>query len=87
MSRAPNHPLPLQEARAKTEQVQQDLEVASAELGLAHGALDRNLAPKSRNKDVEWAIAQNEELERKVQEAADELEHVTELLDKAQAAT
>jgi hypothetical protein len=86
MSRAPTHPLPLQEARAKTEQVQRDLEVASAELGLAHGALDRNLPPEERSEELDWAITQNAELERKVQEAAVELEEVTELLDKAQAA-
>ena len=31
-----------------------------------------------------WAIQQNKVLERKVQQAAEELEEVTELLDRAQ---
>jgi hypothetical protein len=85
MSRVPTHTLPLQRARAKTNQVQHDLEVASAELGLTHGALERNVPPEARTGDVAWAIAQNAELEKKVQQAAEELEHVTELLDQAQA--
>ena len=77
-------PEPLDQARARTDQVQRDLEVASAELGLAHGALERHLPPEHRHSDVVWAIKQNAVLERKVQQAADELEQVTELLEQAQ---
>jgi hypothetical protein len=33
---------------------------------------------------VAWAIRQNAELERKVQQAAEDLEHVTELLEQVQ---
>ena len=84
MNQVQSIPEPLDEARAKTDQVQRDLEVASAELGLAHGALERHLPPKDRNNDVAWAIRQNAALERKVQQAADELEQVTELLEQAQ---
>ena len=76
----------LEAARVKAEEVQQDLEVASAELGLAHGALERHLPPEQRKGDVAWAIRQNAALERKVQQAADELEQVTELLEQAQQA-
>jgi hypothetical protein len=75
----------LQQAREKTEEVQLDLEVASAELGLTHGALERHLPPDGRCDDVAWAIAQNAALERKVQQAADELEQVTDLLERATA--
>ncbi|HVE53826.1 MAG TPA: hypothetical protein VNB23_10645 [Ramlibacter sp.] len=82
MSQVPNPHI--EAARSKTDQVQRDLEVASAELGLTHGALDRHLPPASRNDDVAWAIRQNAELERKVQQAAEELEEVTELLEQAQ---
>ena len=74
---------PLDAAHAKTVEVQQDLEVASAELGVAHDALERHLPPESRQGDIAWAIAQSAELERKVQQAAEELEHVTELLEQA----
>jgi hypothetical protein len=72
-------------ARRKTAQVQRELEVASAELGLTHGALEREVPPDvKRNRDVGWAIRQNAELERKVQQAAEDLEQVTELLDEVQ---
>jgi hypothetical protein len=76
----------LEHAKTKTEEVQRELEVASAELGLTHGALDRQLpADVKRQSDVAWAIRQNAELERKVQQAAEDLEQVTELLEQAQA--
>jgi hypothetical protein len=75
----------LEAAKSKTDQVQRDLEVASAELGLTHGALERNVPPEHRNEDVAWAIRQNAVLERKVQQAAEELEEVTDLLEQAQA--
>jgi len=78
-------PAPLEQARSKTDQVQRDLEVASAELGLTHGALDRELPPDVKQGDVAWALHQNKKLERKVQQAAEELEEVTDLLDQAKA--
>ncbi len=76
----------LQTAKSKTEEVQRDLEVASAELGLTHGALQRELPPEVKKGDVEWALHQNAVLERKVQQAAEELEEVTELLEQVRAA-
>jgi hypothetical protein len=75
----------IEAAKNRTDKVQQDLEVASAELGLAHGALDRSLPTEARKGDVAWAIEQNKILERKVQRAAEELEEVTELLEQAQS--
>ena len=86
MSQLPSQPA-LQQARSKTDQVQRDLEVASAELGLTHGALERELPPHVKKGDVAWAIHQNRVLEKKVQQAAEELEEVTELLDQARGAT
>jgi dynactin complex subunit len=78
---------PLATARDKTDQVQRDLEVASAELGLTHGALERHLPPScKKHGDVAWAMRQNAALERKVQQAAEELEEVTQLLDQARGA-
>jgi hypothetical protein len=75
----------IEQARNKTVEVQRELEVASAELGLTHGALEREVPQSVKQKsDVAWAIRQNAELERKVQQAAEELEHVTELLEQAQ---
>ncbi len=84
MSQLPTHTIDV--AKSKTDQVQRDLEVASAELGLTHGALDRELPPDVKTGDVAWAIEQNKVLERKVQQAAEELEEVTELLEQAQSA-
>ena len=75
----------IEQAKTKTEEVQRELEVASAELGLTHGALEREVPQTVKQKrDVAWAIRQNAELERKVQQAAEDLEHVTELLEQAQ---
>jgi hypothetical protein len=81
--------LPIQHieaAKNRTDKVQQDLQVASAELGLAHGALDRSLPTSAKKGDVAWALAQNKILEKKVQKAAEELEEVTDLLEQVQGA-
>ena len=82
MSQVPSHPT-LEQARSKTDQVQRDLEVASAELGLTHGALERELPSHVIHGDVAWAIQQNKILERKVQQAAEDLEEVTDMLERA----
>jgi hypothetical protein len=84
MSQEPTHPK-LEQAKCRTDQVQRELEVASAELGLTHGALQRELPPEVKTGDVAWAIRQNAELERRVQQAAEDLEQVTELLEQVQA--
>jgi len=75
----------LAQVSAKTDDVQRELEVASAELGLTHGALDRHLPPAQRNDDVAWAIAQNAALERKVAQAAEDLEEVVGMLEQVKA--
>jgi hypothetical protein len=82
-----DHASNIEQARNKTVEVQRELEVASAELGLTHGALERELPQTIKQKsDVAWAIRQNAELERKVQQAAEDLEEVTELLEQARGA-
>jgi hypothetical protein len=82
----PPHPN-IEQAKTKTEEVQRELEVASAELGLTHGALEREIPKTVKEKsDVAWAIRQNAELERKVQQAAEDLEQVAELLEQARGA-
>ena len=75
---------PIRAAKSRSGQVQRDLEVASAELGLTHGALDRQLPPDVKKGDVAWAINQNKALERKVRQAANDLEEVNELLEQAE---
>jgi cytochrome c-type biogenesis protein CcmH/NrfG len=78
-------PTQLDEARQKTGKVQQDLEVAGAEIGLAKEALDRHLPPEVKEGDVAWAIGQNAAVEQKLEEAVEELEQVTELLAEESA--
>lgn len=81
MSQMPPDPR-LEEAKARTDQVQRELEVASAELGLTQNALERELPPEIKQGDVGWAIQQNADIERRVHEAAEELEQVSELLER-----
>jgi hypothetical protein len=78
-------PRRLEEAHRRTARVQQELEVASAELGLAHDALERHVPPEAKHGDVAWAIGQNAAVEQKVQDAAEELEEVTEMLREEKA--
>lgn len=80
-----SQPQPLDAAQEKTAQVQRDLELASAELELAQGALERHIPPQHKSGDVAWALGQNAQAERKVQKAAEELEAVEELLEQARA--
>ena len=74
---------PLHRARRKTQAVQEQLEVASAELGLTNAVLEHRLPDSvKRSSDVQRALSRNETIEGKVQEAADELQAVTQLLDE-----
>jgi C4-dicarboxylate-specific signal transduction histidine kinase len=74
---------PLHHARRKTHEVREQLEVASAELGLTNAVLGGSLPDSvKRSSDVQHALSQNEAIEEKVQEAADELQVVTDLLQE-----
>jgi len=80
------NPKAIEAARRRTRKVQQELEVASAELVLTQGALHRHLPPAVKQGDVAWAMEQNAAVERKVNQAAEDLEQVQELLTQAGAA-
>ena len=71
---------PITHAHGKTEKIQKDLELAGAELHLTNTALDRNLPASAKHGDVGKALVQNMAIEGKVQEAAQDLAAVTELL-------
>jgi len=73
---------PIEHAKDRTEAVSQDLHLASAELHLSNTALERHLPREARQGDVGQALVQNARTEAKVQEAAQELAHVTELLEE-----
>lgn len=76
---------PIEYAYRKTGKVRDDLQVAGAELGLAHDALEQQLPAEAKQGDVAWALGQNEAVEQKLEEAAEELGEVTELLQQESA--
>ena len=84
-SKQPQPSKPLADARDKTDRVQNDLKVAGAELGLAHDALQEHLPPEAKQGDVAWAISQNAAVGRKLEDAVEELEEVTDLLQEEAA--
>ena len=74
---------PLYQAREKTGQIQKELEVAGAELELTNTVLDKSLPDSvKRSSDVQRALTQNESIEERVLEAAEELQVVSELLEE-----
>ncbi|MBI2768795.1 MAG: hypothetical protein HYX47_04190 [Burkholderiales bacterium] len=82
---ARNTATPIATANKKTRRIQRELKVAGAELGLTSTALGRHLPPSVKHGDVAHALEQNAAIEVKVQEAADELAEVSELLDEEAA--
>jgi phosphoglycerate-specific signal transduction histidine kinase len=73
-------PKPIEEAASKTAQIQQELQVAEAELQLTNTVLGRAELPAQQEDDARKAVAQNVVIEEKVGEAAEDLQEVTELL-------
>jgi hypothetical protein len=73
---------PITQAHRQTERLQQELEVASAELHLTNTALETSLPQDAKQGDVAKALAQNAALEEKVTGAAEDLQSVTELLEE-----
>ena len=77
---------PLYRAHRKTSAVREQLAVASAELGLTNAVLGHSLPDSvKRSSDVRRALSQNEVIEEKVQQAADELQVVSDLLQEETA--
>jgi type II secretory pathway pseudopilin PulG len=77
---------PVSDARRKASEVQRDLRVAGADLELAQEALDQSLPPEVKQGDVAWALDQNADVERRIGEAVEQLEEVSDLLQEAQDA-
>jgi phosphoglycerate-specific signal transduction histidine kinase len=71
---------PINHAHHQAGRIQQELELASAELHLTNTALENSLPAAAKKGDVARALAQNAALEEKVSDAADDLQTVTELL-------
>jgi len=78
-------PKPIEEAAARTSQVQRDLAVAEAELSLTNTVLGQSWQQQDAREgreDVRKAVQQNAAIEEKVGDAAEELQEVTELLQE-----
>ncbi len=73
---------PIVQAKARASSVQEDLAIAGAELHLTNTALERSLPDGKKDGDVRKALEQNEVVEQKVQQAAEDLAEVTELLEE-----
>ncbi len=73
---------PIEIAKSKAQSVQDDLAVVGAELHLTNTALEQSLPTSEKKGDVRKALDQNEKVEEKVVQAAEELAEVTDLLEE-----
>ncbi len=73
---------PITTAQRKTARIRNQLKVAQAELNLTNEVLDKRLPASVKQGEVGTALAQREAIEDKVEEAAQELSVVHELLDE-----
>lgn len=72
----------LRRAQKKTSAVRDQLNVASGELHLTKSVIEQVLPQEAASGDVAHALAQQDAIEEKVLEAADELKEVHGLLDE-----
>ena len=73
---------PIEVAKSRAQDVQDDLAVAGAELHLTNTALEHSLPASQKHGDVRKALDQNGLVEEKVVQAAEELAEVTDLLEE-----
>lgn len=69
------------DAKATAEKVQEDIELAEAQLHLANIVITDKLADSISNRDLAKAVEHNEEVEEKLHEAGEKLQVVTDLLN------
>lgn len=67
-------------AKSKTEKVQEDIQLAEAELHLANLVITDKLADSVSDADLAQAVAHTELVEEKLRDAGEELKQVNELL-------
>ena len=72
-------------AKSKTEKVQEDIQLAEAELHLANLVITDKLAESVSDADLAQAVTQNEQVEEKLRDAGEELKLVTDLLASEEA--
>lgn len=68
-------------AKSTTERVQQDIELAEAELHLANLVITDKLADSVSDADLAKAVSHNENIEEKLRDAGENLQLVSELLN------
>jgi hypothetical protein len=73
---------PITTAQRKTARIRKQLKVAHAELNLTNEVLEKQLPASVKQGEVGTALAQREAIEEKVEEAAQELSAVHQLLDE-----
>ena len=73
---------PIEIAKKKTEEVQEQIAIAGAELHLTNTVLENDLPDSQKQGDVGKAIEQNVATEEKVNQAAEQLAEVTEKLEE-----
>jgi len=73
---------PIEIAREIAGDVKEELAVAGAELHLTNTALDRSLPTEAKKGDVGKALEQNGKVQQKVNQAAEDLAEVTDLLEE-----
>src|SRR3954466_1587759 len=79
---APARHRPIEEARTRTSEVQEDLALAGAELQLSNTQLHRHLPESQKKGDIGKALQQTAAVEEKLVDASDELRVVGELLQE-----
>ena len=67
-------------AKSTTEKVQEDIQLAEAELHLANLVITDKLADSLSDKELAQAVSHNEQVEEKLREAEERLQIVTDLL-------
>lgn len=67
-------------AKTTTEKVQEDIQLAEAELHLANLVITDKLADSVSDAELAKAVTHNEQVEEKLREAGEDLKHVTDLL-------
>lgn len=73
---------PIVKAKAVTEQVREQLELAGAELHLSNSVMRRSVPDAGKSGEVRKALDQYARVEEKMVDAAEELSDVTELLEE-----
>lgn len=68
-------------AKSTTEKVQEDIELAEAELHLANLVITDKLADSISDADLAKAVTHNEQVEEKLRDAGESLKVVTDLLE------